>query len=150
MSKSHDLNWPLGNEMFDSLLHWFEFISAHFAWADGMWMGINPFMKQIIRENYLTFISPMSMAFLTTVTTRIEIKILVVDFQTFKPKVFAETVVNDFRKLHEFKILKYLIDLKPHLCNHQYWQYATISNSFDVLIFINLMQCKSTNVKVRH
>ena len=61
----------------------------------------------------------MSMAFLTTVTTRIEIKILVVDFQTFKPKVFAETVVNDFRKLHEFKILEYLIDLKPHLCNHQ-------------------------------
>ena len=47
----------------------------------------------------------MSMAFLTTVTTRIEIKILVVDFQTFKPKVFAETVVNDFRKLHKFKIL---------------------------------------------
>ena len=46
----------------------------------------------------------MSMAFLTTVTTRIEIKILVVDFQTFKLKVFAETVVNDFRKLHKFKI----------------------------------------------
>ena len=61
----------------------------------------------------------MSMAFLTTVTTRIEIKILVVDFQTFKPKVFAETVVNDFRKLHEFKILKYLIDLENHLCNDQ-------------------------------
>jgi hypothetical protein len=55
------------------------------------------------------------MAFLTTVTTRIEIKILVVDFQTFKLKFFSERVVNDFRKLHKFKILKYLIDLKTHL-----------------------------------
>ena len=62
----------------------------------------------------------MSMAFLTTVTTRIEIKILVVDFQTFKLKVFAETVVNNFCKLHKFKIFKYLIDLKTHLCNNQH------------------------------